>query len=272
MIHMIRERIDIMPGRPEAYLDYYGNDDRSAPADAMLVIPGGGYSRLCSARTGEPIALAYLTRGMNAFVLHYSVGKQILSPLDPLTQASLAMLHIRANAAHYNINPQRVFVAGFSAGGHLAASLGTLWHDDELQARLNSCGEGNRPSGMVLCYAVISSGAHGHKGSFDNLLGSDTPSQAQLERFSLELHVDARTCPAFIMHTFDDPVVPVENSLLMLSACSAAHIPCEAHIYPHGPHGMALANRVTWMGNAALDNAPISRWVDDSIVWMASLR
>ena len=237
----------------------------------MLVIPGGGYGTVCSDREGEPIALAYLTRGMNAFVLHYSVGKQILSPLDPLTQASLAMLHIRANAAHYNINPQRVFAAGFSAGGHLAASLGTLWHDDELQSRLPERGEGNRPSGMVLGYAVISSGKYSHKDSFFSLLGSETPSQAQMERFSLELHVDARTCPAFIMHTFDDPAVPVENSLLMLSACSAAHIPCEAHIYPHGPHGIALANRVTWMGNAEFENAPIARWVDDSMVWMASM-
>ena len=138
---MIRETVKLMPGRDEVYLDYYGNDDRSEVADAMLVIPGGGYGAVCADREGEPIALSYLTKGINAFVLHYSVGSEINDPLDPLTEASLAMLHIRANAQKYNIDPARVFAVGFSAGGHLAGSLGTLWNDAELQAHLPEAGE-----------------------------------------------------------------------------------------------------------------------------------
>ena len=172
---MIRETVKLMPGRDEVYLDYYGNDDRSEVANAMLVIPGGGYGAVCSDREGEPIALSYLTKGINAFVLHYSVGSEIKDPLDPLTEASLAMLHIRANAQKYNIDPARVFAVGFSAGGHLAGSLGTLWNDAELQARLPEAGDGNRPTGVVLCYPVISSSNIGHMGSFSNLLRSQTP-------------------------------------------------------------------------------------------------
>ena len=208
---MIRETVKLMPGRDEVYLDYYGNDDRSEVADAMLVIPGGGYGAVCSDREGEPIALSYLTKGINAFVLHYSVGSEIKDPLDPLTEASLAMLHIRANAQKYNINPARVFAVGFSAGGHLTGSLGTLWNDAELQARLPEAGDGNRPTGVVLCYPVISSSNIGHMGSFSNLLRSQTPDAAALERFSLEKHVGAHTPPAFIMHTYADALVPVEK-------------------------------------------------------------
>lgn len=268
---MIRETVYFMPGRDEVYLDYYGNDDRTEAADAMLVIPGGGYGAVCSDREGEPIALSYLTKGLNAFVLHYSVGKQIIDPIDPLTEASLAMLHIRANAEKYNINPARVFAVGFSAGGHLTGSLGTLWHDDELQARLPVKGDGNRPTGVVLCYAVISSGKGGHMGSFYNLLGNQTPDAAALERFSLEKHVDERTSPAFIMHTYDDGVVPVKNALLMADAYSAAHVPFEMHIYPHGPHGLALASKVTWGGNPDMVCPAAARWVSDSIEWMKTI-
>ena len=268
---MIRETVKLMPGRDEVYLDYYGNDDRSEVADAMLVIPGGGYGAVCSDREGEPIALSYLTKGINAFVLHYSVGSEINDPLDPLTEASLAMLHIRANAQKYNIDPARVFAMGFSAGGHLAGSLGTLWNDAELQARLPEAGDGNRPTGVVLCYPVITSGDKAHKGSFSNLLRSQTPDAAALERFSLEKHVGAHTSPAFIMHTYDDGLVPVENSLLMAQAYAQAHRPFEMHIYPHGPHGIALANKVTWGGNPDMVCPAAARWVSDSVEWMKTV-
>ena len=268
---MIRETVKLMPGRDEVYLDYYGNDDRSEVADAMLVIPGGGYGAVCSDREGEPIALSYLTKGINAFVLHYSVGGEINDPLDPLTEASLAMLHIRANAQKYNIDPARVFAVGFSAGGHLAGSLGTLWNDAELQARLPEAGDGNRPTGVVLCYPVISYSNIGHMGSFSNLLRSRTLDAAALERFSLEKHVGAHTSPAFIMHTYDDGLVPVENSLLMAQAYAQAHRPFEMHIYPHGPHGIALANKVTWGGNPDMVCPAAARWVSDSVEWMKTV-
>lgn len=188
-----------------------------------------------------------------------------------MTEASLAMLHIRANAQKYNIDPARVFAVGFSAGGHLAGSLGTLWNDAELQERLPEAGDGNRPTGVVLCYPVISSSNIGHMGSFSNLLRSQTPDAAALERFSLEKHVGAHTSPAFIMHTYDDGLVPVENSLLMAQAYAQAHRPFEMHIYPHGPHGIALANKVTWGGNPDMVCPAAARWVSDSVEWMKTV-
>lgn len=268
---MITERIQLLAEREHVYMDFYGNELARSPVDAMLVIPGGGYSVVCADREGDPIALAYLAQGLNCFVLHYSVGAQILSPLDPLYEASRAMLYIRANAEKYNINPDRVFTVGFSAGGHLAASLATLWNDKELQARLGEPGDKVRPAGAVLCYAVISSEEYGHQDSFRKLLGNEAPSRQELDRFSLEKRVDKNSSPAFFMHTFDDPLVPVENALEMAISYKRAGINCEMHIYPHGPHGMALANSVTCMGNPELIDPPTARWVADSVVWMKSI-
>ena len=160
---------------------------------------------------------------------------------------------------------------GFSAGGHLAGSLGTLWNDAELQARLPETGGGNRPTGLVLCYPVISAGKYAHMDSFRCLLGSQAPDAAALERFSLEKHVDAHTPPAFIMHTYADALVPVENALLMAQAYAGAHVPFEMHIYPRGPHGIALANKVTWCGAHDMVCPAAARWVEDSIVWMKTV-
>ena len=154
-----RNRKAYSRGRDDVYLDYYGNDDRSEAADAVLIMPGGGYSMVCSDRAGEPVALAYLAKGINAFVLHYSVAGGIKDPLDPLTDASLAMLHIRANADKYNIDTARVFAGrpfGWRAPGRFTRCA--PWNDAELQARLPETGGGNRPTGVVLCYPVISAG------------------------------------------------------------------------------------------------------------------
>lgn len=252
-------------------MEFMGNDDVSAPADAMLVIPGGGYGAVCADREGYPIALAYMMQGMATFVLHYPVGAQIRHPLDPLLTASLALMHMRAHAAEYCIDPARVFAVGFSAGGHLAGSLASLWNDAELQALLGGCGELNRPTGAVLCYPVVTAGRHADLETFHNLLGTNAPAAAALERFALDRHVGAHSAPAFILHTMDDEMVPVENSLLLGMAYSAAGAMCELHIYPHGPHGVALANRVTWCGNPGYDDPAIARWVADSRVWMARI-
>lgn len=110
-----------------AFITAYIADVKNPVRDAMLVIPGGGYGCVCSDREGEPIALAFVARGMNAFVLHYTVKPP--HKYSALAEASLAVAHIKENAEEYSINPERVFVSGFSAGGHLAGSLGTLWHD-----------------------------------------------------------------------------------------------------------------------------------------------
>lgn len=266
------EKIELIPGRSEVTLEYFGIDDRSEPKDAMLVIPGGGYGVVCSDREGYPIAQAYMMNETNAFVLHYSVGSNIEEAIDPLYQASLAIIHIKENAEKYNVNPDRVFCVGFSAGGHLAGSLATLWNRDDVQQKLGENKGKNRPAGAVLCYAVtLGHSTAGSAITFKNLLKDQIEDESKVDSFSLEKNVGAHTAPAFIMHTFDDAVVPLDNALKLGLAYKQAEIPFEMHIYPHGPHGMALANKVTWNGNPDYYNQAIARWVSDSVLWMRSL-
>ena len=239
--------------------------------EAMLVIPGGGYGTVCTDREGEPIAMAYLSRGFTAFVLHYSVGKD--APVNvPLAEASAAVAHIRSNADKYCIDADKIYAVGFSAGGHLCGSLATLWHREEIMEKAGVRYGDNRPDGVVLCYPVITGGEKAHKGSFYNLIGTNAPTEAQLDHYSLEKHVDDRSAPAFIIHTAEDQLVPVHNALYMATAYADAAVPFELHVYPHGPHGMALATEVTSKGHSYYIDQRYARWIDDSISFFRSLR
>lgn len=238
--------------------------------EAILVIPGGGYGTVCTDREGEPIALSYLSRGVTAFVFHYSVGAD--APVNvPLSEASAAIAYIRRNASEYGINKDKIYAVGFSAGGHLCGSLGTLWHRESIIARAGVEYGENKPNGVVLCYPVITGGEKAHKGSFYNLIGTKTPTDEQLDYYSLEKHVDDKSAPAFIIHTAEDRLVPVHNSLLMATAYADAGVPFELHVYPHGPHGMALGTSVTATANIPDVDDRYARWVDDSLSFFRSL-
>ena len=264
---MLYETIHLRDDDPDITLTTYVQDEAWKTRDAILVIPGGGYACICDDREGEPIAMAFMARGVNAFVLKYSVGAKAVFP-RPLADASLAMAYIKSHAERYHIDPERVFCVGFSAGGHLAASLGTLWHDEEA-VKMAGIPEGmNKPKGMILCYAVLSAFQMAHKGSFYNILGTKTPTDEQLERYSIEKHVDERTVPAFFVHTAADSVVPVENALYMAEAMSGAKIPFEMRIYPFGPHGVALGDWQTGRGNPGWTDESVKNWVEDAVYWM----
>ena len=249
--------------------EYLSDDVTAKPA--MLVIPGGGYSVVCTEREGEPIALAYLALGYNAFVLHYSVGREA-SGERPLAQASEAVAYIRRNSKALSISEDMIFAVGFSAGGHLCGSLATVWKSENaVHAAGIKAGE-NRPDGVVLCYPVISGTEHPHKGSFVNLCGCENPTTRQLEYYSLERHVDKDSSPAFIIHTAEDELVPVENSLLMAQAYAKAGVTFELHVYPYGPHGLSLANDITSQGKSELIDSQYARWVNDSNIFLRSLK
>lgn len=268
---MYNETIHLRNDDPGITLTAYVADEGWRARDAMLVIPGGGYGCICDDREGEPIALAFLARGVNAFVLKYSVAEKAKFP-RPLADASLAMAYIKEHAEQFHINPNRVFCVGFSAGGHLAASLGTLWHLPEVDQMTGLAHGINKPAGMVLCYAVLSAGKMAHKGSFYNILGTQTPTAEQLDLYSIEKHIDENTVPAFLMHTADDVVVPVENALYTAEALSKQKIPFELHIYPHGPHGVACGNWQTSRGNSEWEDAAVARWIDDTVYWMSKVQ
>lgn len=270
---MIFKRIQLDPEKADVFLDVYVADKTAKfTRDAILVIPGGGYGCICSDREGEPIAMAFMPYGYNAFVLSYSVAKTKAFPAQ-LIEASLAMKHIKDNAEEYGINPERVFVTGFSAGGHLCASLGTMWHKKEIYDAIDMPFGYNRPTGMMPIYPVISGVDEGrHFGSFKNLLCTDEPTEEQLEMTSIERNVDENAVPAFIMHTSNDNVVNVRNALLLAEAYAKVGKTFELHIYPDAPHGAALSNKITSGGKEKFENPEIAKWVAQAAAWAESVR
>lgn len=227
--------------RVDCYVGYKTCDE--APRrPAVVIFPGGGYAGQ-SPREAEPIALTFAAQGYAAFVLWYTV-KPGEFPCA-LLEAAWTVNFVREHADEWNIDPKKVLVCGFSAGGHLAASIGTLWNSPEVRDILGFKNREGRPDGMVLCYPVISSGEFIEHGSFQNLLGSRSEDLELRSRLSLENAVDSETPPAFIWHTAEDSLVPVENSLLMATALSKHSIPFELHIIPFGYHGLALSRPET---------------------------
>ena len=256
------ETISLRADEPDITLTAYVADDPGV-RDAMLVIPGGGYSVVCSDREGEPIALAFMAQGYNCFVLHYSVGPRAKFP-RPLVEASIAMKEIRARAKEWKIDPEHIHAVGFSAGGHLCAMLGNLWNLPEVE-RLAGIEHGeNKPRGVALIYPVISAGKNAHRGSIVTLVGDPNAPQSAYEQVSIEKQIGPHSAPAFLMHTANDQVVPVLNSLLAAEAYAANHIHFELHVYPDAPHGIALANELTAGGYAPFINPRIARWVGDA--------
>lgn len=236
--------------------------DRRRPA--VLVIPGGGYE-MTSDREAEPIALKMLAFGFHAFILRYSVAPSRY-PVA-LLEAAEAMRLIREHADEWYVDPQAVVVAGFSAGGHLAASLGTVGGDDVLAEHGYDPAD-VRPDGMLLSYPVISSGEFAHRGSFNALLGDDRDDPTMLERLSLEKQVADVTPPTFIWHTVPDDCVPVRNTLLFIDALMAHGVPVEAHLFPSGGHGLSLGTAETaWQGVNGIEEC-VQVWPELFRRWM----
>ena len=211
--------------------------DQATNAPAIIVCPGGGY-QMRAEHEGAPIAEWLNTLGIAAFVLDYRV-----SPYRhpaPLNDAQRAIRTVRARATEHGVDPHRIGILGFSAGGHLAATAATQWDqgdtDDPDPIRQAS----SRPDLAVLCYAVISTIHALHMGSMRNLLG-ETPTLEERRALSGELNVTPETPPSYIWHTADDPVVDVDNAYLFASALRRHGIPHALHVFPTGPHGLGLA-------------------------------
>lgn len=200
----------------------------------MLVLPGGGYARQAD-HEAEPVAEWLADLGIHAFVLRYRVAPD--RHPAPLEDAKQAMLHIRSGAHGLAVDPGRVGVLGFSAGGHLAATLSTAVATGSTDLDVPA----SVPDLTVLCYPVVSYTQEVHQGSVDNLLG-DAPSPDLLAEMSAELRVTAATPPAFLWHTADDAAVPVSHSFRYTAALLSAGVPAELHVFPKGRHGLGLAD------------------------------
>ena len=206
----------------------------------VIVCPGGAYA-YTSDREAEIVAMQFLAMGYHSAVLRYSVAPAVF-PAAVLELGS-AVTQIRAHAKEWGIHPEQIVVAGFSAGGHMAASYCMFWNQEWMAQALDAEKEQLRPNAMILGYPVITSGEYAHQGSFQNLLGEGY--EAKKEKFSLENHVGEQTPKAFVWHTYEDGAVPVQNSLLLVNELVKNHIQTEFHLFEKGGHGLSLANRLT---------------------------
>ena len=263
------EKIPLSVENEQVYLDAYIADPIKALArKAILVIPGGGYSTVCADREGEPIAMAFLSYGYNAFVLHYTVDRIHTFPTQ-LIEVAKAIKHIKDHAGEYNIDPENVFTVGFSAGGHLSACAGTMWKLDAVQEAVDMPYGYNKPKGAMLIYPVIS--GQYHSLSFKHLWATEEPTPEQLAATNIENHVDADSSPAFILHTANDQVVNVANALTAANAYAKAGVPFELHIFPDAPHGVALGNAITSLGHDHWERPAIAEWVRLAAYWADTL-
>ncbi len=240
------------------------------PTGAGIVIcPGGGYGALATDHEGHQVAKFLNTIGVAGFVLKYRLGKRYKHPA-PLQDAQRAMRYVRAHAKEWKVDPDRLGIMGFSAGGHLASTVATHFDQGDPKSKDPIDKESCRPNFAVLCYAVISmTEPFGHKGSKNNLLGPN-PDPKLAENLSNEKQVTAETPPTFLFHTGADKGVPVENSLAFYQALRKAKVPAEMHIYEKGPHGVGLApgftglstwkNRLAdWLKSSGFLSPPVKR-------------
>ncbi|RYD27842.1 MAG: alpha/beta hydrolase [Verrucomicrobiaceae bacterium] len=227
----------------QPWVDVYRPDDK-APANgcAVVVCPGGGYGGLADDHEGIQPARFYNSFGVTAYVLHYRLGSRGYRHPIELGDAQRALRLVRSRAGVDGIDPSRLGIMGFSAGGHLAATAGTHYNAGNPAAPDPVDRQGCRPDFQVLCYGVLSfDPAITHKGSVQNLLGDQKDDPALIALLSNELQVTDTTPPAFLFHTAEDKAVPVANSLRFFEALQKHRVPSELHVYQDGPHGVGLA-------------------------------
>lgn len=254
------------PGAVGALTCYLGaSPDNIGPGrrrPAVLILPGGGYA-YTSTREAEPVALRYLARGWNAFVLEYSCAPHAFP--TALREAAMAMVHIRQNAARYGIGADMVAAVGFSAGGHLCGCLGTLYDCPEVSdigipALI-------RPDALGLHYPVAVSWGRTHALSFRNISGGD---DVLASRLSLEKLVRPDMPPVFLWHTRSDASVPCRNSLLLAAAMEEAGVDFALHVYRRGQHGLSVGDETVYpVGCVPEISGDVSSWLDAELAFFA---
>ena len=251
MIHMT------VPGFPDATFEGYILDceitlGQEKKRPAVIVCPGGGYV-YCSPREGEPIALGYAARGIHAFVLRYSTGRNCAG-FSPLKQISWAIGYLREMAEEWNIDPEKIATCGFSAGGHVALAAGVMAQ--------------NKPNAMILGYpATACPNMPGMNFMLKLLTGKEEVTDADAEQFELVHQINADTPPVFLAATAEDMLTGF-GALNVANAYSRLHKGYELHVFQFGPHGYALANEVTADGSSQVLDDAFSCWQELSVKWL----
>ncbi len=271
---MLHERIFLDKTDDRVFIDTYVVNDKSYKRDAIIVIPGGGYGSVCAQREGEPIALAYVAHGLNAFVLNYRVGRPSDVFPKQLVDAGRAIIYVKENAEKLGIDPERVFTVGFSAGGHLSGTCAIMYNAPEVREALGISNDKNKPCASVLAYPVVTANVEQtHKPSFVGLLGKpfDEITPDERRRFSLETAVNKDSAPMFLWHTLEDTLVPCNGTLMLSRAAKNAGVCVATHIYPYGPHGLALSNEITRCDVDAHVQPLAEKWISDSVEWFETI-
>ena len=248
--------------------DNYPEIDMNRTRRAIVMCAGGAYW-MRSDRECEPVALHFVAADFCVFMLHYAV-RPARYPLA-VTQLAAAVDHVRTNAAKYHVQPDKIVVMGYSAGGHLAASLGVRWHEPWLSESLDKKPEDIQPNGMILCYPVITGTRATHGGSMENLTGSTDPEVWDIQ--SLEKLVTDKTPKSFIWHTYEDEAVPVENSLMFFTAMRRCGVQGELHIYPYGVHGLSLGTAQSCNPETCPHYIQpyVKNWLEMAVQWLNHL-
>jgi acetyl esterase/lipase len=236
----------------------YLPDPTNTTSAALVICPGGAYGHLAP-HEGNDYALWLNQHGVTCFVLKYRLGLNGYRHPAMLQDAARAVRLVRTRAADWKIDPHRVGIMGSSAGGHLASTLLTHFDLGGTNAADPVERQSSRPDLGILCYPVITMGEYTHKGSRNNLLGTN-PQPELVKLLSNELQVTTNTPPCFLWTTFEDKTVPMENSLLFAEALRKNHVPFDLHIYQKGGHGMGLK-----------DKSPFANphpWAGDCLFWL----
>lgn len=232
-----------------------------ATGQGVVICPGGGYSGVAYDIEGTEIAKFLNTKGIAGFVLKYRMpGAESVEVRNeaPLQDAKRAIRMVRANADEWNVSTNKVGVMGFSAGGHLASTLGTHFNGEDHFEKDSIDSLSARPDFMILVYPVITmKDPYTHEGSKNNLLG-ENPNEEMVEYYSNETQITPDTPPTFLVHSTDDDAVPVENSLMFYQALKENGVSAEMHIYPEGGHGF----------NLGLGRGHLESWTDRLYDWL----
>jgi acetyl esterase/lipase len=300
---MLFDKIQLWQDKPDVILQAYILADSPENADgrprpAVLILPGGSYLGL-SEREAEPVAMRFAAFGYHSFVLRYSTynfgslegmsnpGSIRVNPNaaypGPLLDLGKAMQTIRANASRWLVDPDKVAICGFSAGGHLASSLGVHWPEPLLPDWLGGQNQDFRPAGLILCYPLIdylimkkseesireSNPRLVDLWHYTNLavFGKPEPSHEELARLSTDRFVSAQTPPTFIWHTAEDGLVPVANSLQFAGELAIRGVPCELHVFEKGGHGLSLADAATAVAPEQV-NEQAQQWFPLALAWL----
>lgn len=274
---------DIYPQVPDhgAYITTYfmnrSNEINFGKRPAIVIFPGGAYW-FTSDREADPVAMKYVSAGYQAVVVRYTCvnfGDGYAPYPQQLLEGAAAIHYVREHAEEWNIDPHKVAVIGFSAGGHLAGMMSTLYGEKVVCDTFGTAYEDIRPDATVLSYPVASGYDYGHRESIKNLLGETAVNdETMLKKVSIPDNVTPDTPPTFIWTTYDDHCVPAKSSMRIAEAMMNAGVECELHVFRHGDHGLSVADRTVANSPESVmraDNKHVAHWVKLSLEWLSQV-